>query len=64
MQELFDKAKTTISEHTSNVFKEGELEGNSVVRKFRTTSQHGAIEGKTQENEVNFYYFNVKISPP
>lgn len=49
MQELFGKAKATISEHISNVFKEGELEKNSVVRKFRTTSQHGAIEGKTQK---------------
>ncbi len=49
MQELFGKAKATISEHISNVFKEGELEENSVVRNFRTTSQHGAIEGKTQD---------------
>ena len=33
-------------------FKEGELDESMVVRKFRTTSQHGAIEGKTQENEL------------
>ena len=62
MQELFGKAKQTISEHIKNVFKEGELDEQVVVRKFRTTSQHGAIEGKTQENEVNFYNLDVIIS--
>ena len=43
MCELFDKNKRTISEHIRNVFKEGELREESVVRKFRTT----AAEGKT-----------------
>jgi len=32
------------------------------VRKFRTTSPHGAIAGKTQENEVNGYNLDVIIS--
>ena len=36
--ELFQKSKATISEHIKNVFEEGELEENSVVRKFRTTT--------------------------
>ncbi len=36
MQELFGKAKQTISEHIQNVFREGELQENSVVRKYRT----------------------------
>ncbi|MFV8334214.1 hypothetical protein [Flavobacterium sp.] len=40
MQELFDRAKSTISEHISNVFVEGELEENQVVRKFRTTAEY------------------------
>jgi hypothetical protein len=62
MQELFGKAKQTISEHIRNVFKEGELDEQVVVRKFRTTSQHGAIQGKTQENEVKFYNLDVIIS--
>ena len=46
MQELFEKAKSTISEHIKNVFEEGELNEEVVVRDFRTTSPHGAIEGK------------------
>lgn len=36
--ELFQKSKATISEHIKNVFEEGELIENSVVRKFRTTA--------------------------
>ena len=46
---LFNKAKSTISEHISNIFKEGELDESVVVRKFRITTQHGAIEGKTDK---------------
>jgi hypothetical protein len=55
MAELFGKSKKTISEHIRNIFNEGELEENVVVRKFRTTTRHGAIEGKTQSREVQFY---------
>ena len=36
MQELFGRAKSTISEHISKVFKEGELQKMSTVRNFRT----------------------------
>jgi len=32
-------------------FTEGELEEISVVRKFRTTTRHRAIKGKTQSKE-------------
>jgi len=35
---LFGKAKSTISEHIKNIFEEGELNENMVVRKFRTTT--------------------------
>ena len=37
---LFQKSKATISEHIKNVFQEGELNENSVVRNFRTTPTH------------------------
>ena len=58
---LFNKSKSTISEHISNIFKEGELDEQVVVRKFRTTTQHGAIEGKTQSKEVKYYNLDVII---
>ncbi len=40
MGQLFGKDKRTISEHISNIFSEGELEANSVVRNFRTTAKN------------------------
>ncbi len=54
--ELFQKSKATISEHIKNVFEEGELEENSVVRKFRTT----AIDGKNYDTK--YYNLDVIIS--
>jgi hypothetical protein len=39
--ELFGKAKSTVSEHITNVFEEGELNENAVVRNFRTTANDG-----------------------
>ena len=62
MSVLFSKSKSTINEHIKNVFKEGELDEKEVVRKFRITTPHGAIEGKTQSHEVNFYNLDVIIS--
>jgi hypothetical protein len=62
MAQLFGKSKKTISEHIRNIFEEGELDEQVVVRKFRTTTRHGAIEGKTQSQEVNFYSLDVIIS--
>jgi hypothetical protein len=59
---LFGKARTTITEHIQNVFIEGELDEQVVCRKFRLTTQHGAIAGKTQEVEVNGYNLDVIIS--
>jgi hypothetical protein len=62
MAQLFGKSKKTISEHIRNIFAESELDEQVVVRKFRTTTRHGAIEGKTQSKEVNFYNLDVIIS--
>ena len=62
MATLFGKAKSTISEHIKNLFTEGELDEKVVVRKFRITTQHGAMAGKTQEAEVNGYNLDVIIS--
>ena len=62
MAELFDRNKRTISEHLRNDFKEGELEENVVVRKSRTTTRHGAMVGKTQAKEVQYYNLDVIIS--
>jgi hypothetical protein len=41
MQDLFDRSKSTVSEHISNVFREGALNENLVVWNFRTTADVG-----------------------
>jgi hypothetical protein len=62
MVELFQSSKANISEHIRHVFDEGELVRSMVVRKFRTTTQHGAIPGKTQAHQVEHYNLDVIIS--
>jgi len=47
--ELFEKGRSTITEHLKKVFDDGELSEDSVCRDFRHTTQHGAIKGKEQE---------------
>lgn len=56
MQELFGRAKSTISEHISHVFEERELDENTVVRKFRTTADDG------KDYETTYYNLDVIIS--
>jgi hypothetical protein len=43
MAELFDKGRTTITEHIQNAFKEGELDENSVCREFRRSRAGGYL---------------------
>ena len=51
--ELYQTSKSNISEHIKHIFEEGELEENSVVRKFRTT----AADGK----KYNTTYYNLDM---
>jgi hypothetical protein len=59
---LFDKGRSTITEHIQNIFKEKELDEEVVCRDFRLTSEHGAVKGKTQENSVKHYNLDAIIS--
>ena len=51
MAELFGRDSKTI-----------ELAGEVVVAKFATTTQHGAMTGKSQTHDVSFYNLDVIIS--
>lgn len=62
MAELFGVDKSSISRHLKNIFETRELEEKVVVAKIETTTQHGAIEGKTQTTETNFYNLDAIIS--
>lgn len=54
MAELFQKAKSTINEHISNIYKEGELQQQSTMRKF------GNSEFSTKP--TNYYNLDMVIS--
>jgi prophage maintenance system killer protein len=56
MIELFHSSKANISEHIKHVFEEGELEEESVVRKFRTTANDG------KSYQIKHYNLDVIIS--
>ena len=56
MADLFQRDKSTISRHIKNIFREGELDRNSVVANFATT----AADGKTYQ--VDYYNLDVIIS--
>ena len=62
MAQLFDVGVPAISKHLKNIFEEGELNDTVVVSKMEITTQHGAIEGKTQQKETNFYSLDAIIS--
>ena len=62
MAELFGVNVPAISKHLKNIFAEGELSEQVVVSKMEITTEHGAIEGKTQSKEVKFYSLDAIIS--
>ena len=61
MSELFSRDKSVISRHIKNALSE-ELNGEQVVAKFATTTKHGAIKGKTQTHNVDYYNLDMIIS--
>ena len=61
MAELFDRDYKTIRKHINNSLKE-ELKDEVVVAKFENTTQHGAVEGKTQTHYIDYYNLDMIIS--
>ncbi|MBC7368668.1 MAG: virulence RhuM family protein [Undibacterium sp.] len=53
MADLFQKDVRTVNEHIQNVFAEGELAADSVIRKFRIT----ATDGKSYETQ----HYNLEV---
>ena len=62
MAELFGVKVPAISKHLKNIFLDEELDEAMVVSKMEITTPHGAIEGKTQTNEANFYNLDAIIA--
>jgi len=57
--ELFGVVKSTISEHLSNIYKSGELEKETTVRKIRTVQNEA---GREVSRKLEFYNLDVIIS--
>ena len=51
--ELYQSSKSNVSEHIKHIFEEGELDEESVVRKFRTTASDG--------KNYNVIYYNLDM---
>lgn len=62
MAELFSVGVPAISKHLKNIFESGELQKELVISKLETTTQHGAMVGKTQTNKVDYYNLDAIIS--
>ena len=62
MAELFGVQIPAISKHLKNIFEEGELDEQVVISKMETTTMHGAIPGKTQTKDTQFYNLDAIIS--
>lgn len=62
MSKLFAKDRTVIGRHIRNIFKEGELDEKEVCANFAHTTQHGAMPGKTQVQQLTLYNLDVIIS--
>lgn len=59
ISDLFQKSKSTISEHISNVFDSGELDKQSTVRNFRTVQKEG---NRLVERDLDHFNLDLIIS--
>lgn len=62
MSKLFERDRTVISRHISNIFKSQELNKKEVCAKFAHISSHGALLGKTQTRNIDYYNLDMIIS--
>ena len=62
MAQLFGVGVPAVSKHLKNIFAEGELDKEVVVSKMEITTQHGAMEEKTQTHNVDFFSLDAIIA--
>ena len=62
MAQLFGVGVPAVSKHLKNIFAEGELDKEVVVSKMEITTQHGAMEEKTQTHNVYFFSLDAIIA--
>ncbi len=62
MAELFGVGVPAISKHLKNIFESGELAEEVVISILETTTEHGAVAGLTQTQQVKYYNLDAVIS--
>lgn len=62
MAELFGVGVAAISKHLKNIFDSGELQEELVISILETTTEHGAVAGLTQTQQVKYYNLDTVIS--
>ena len=62
MTQLFGVQRPAITKHLGNIFREGELDEKVVCSILELTTEHGAIEGKTQSTPTKFYSLDAIIA--
>ena len=62
MADLFGVKRPAITKHLKNIFESGELDEEVVSSDLEHTTQHGAIEGKTQTRTVRYYNLDAIIA--
>ena len=60
--DLFGVQRPAVTKHLNNIFEAGELIEEVVSSILEHTTQHGAIEGKTQDIKVKYYNLDAIIS--
>jgi hypothetical protein len=62
MAELFGVGVPAISKHLKNIFESGELQEELVISILETATEHGAVAGLTQTQQVKYYNLDAVIS--
>ena len=62
MAQLFGVQRPAITKHLGNIFREGELDEKVVCSILELTTEHGAMEGKTQSTQTKIYSLDAIIA--
>jgi len=62
MAKLFGVQRPAITKHLKNIFETGELDDKLVCSVLEQTTEHGAMAGKTQTQQVKYYNLDAVIS--
>ena len=60
--QIFEIDRSVVSRHIKNIFKVGELDEKVVCANFAYTTQHGALNNKTQTKMVKYYNLDIILA--